>query len=463
MRGIAIGLGLLCLAAGAPTAREAPLGVEDCVRIAIGESPAVEQAEAKVQEWEARLAEVESVYYPKIAGLMWVAPNYTVEGTGIGEPLTTRWKSIEDWGTTLHVEARVIQPLWTFGRSVAAEEAATQRIGVERSRVREVQLRVAFEVRTLYYTHLYALSLLPTMDTALDVVRRATERADELYAAGTGEVTQADRQKLRYGATELKKARLRAADGADLALWALAHAMGMERTPTLVEERLPPVPSPATTDLPTLIAQARTGRPEWDRAAHGAEAARFWEQAERRAMHPVLFAAAQITMDWTPTREDPTNPYLYDPYNGIVGGIALGLSWDFDPALAGAKADGARATGAQVAALTRIADTGIPLQVRRAWQRVDQTRQLADLAAEGVEATRKWMTFAEVAYNAGTGEARDVLEGVAAYAKARHDHYEAVRDHFVARAALELAIGQIAEEATSASGGPARGSLGAAP
>ena len=439
-------LALPCLGAGGAPPREAPLGVEDCVQIAVGASPQVERAESAVRQWEARLDEVASVYYPKLGALMWVAPNYTVEGLGLDEEVTARWKSIEDWGTTIHAEARLVQPLWTFGRSAAAEEAATSRVAVERSRVREARLRVAFEVRKLYYTHLFARSLLPTLDVALDVVRRARERADALYAAGTGEVTQADRQKLRYGATELEKARVKAADGAELALWALAHVMGTDRLPTLAEQRLPPVPPEPLPDLVVLLARARAGRPEWDQAEQGAAAARWWEEAELRAMHPVFFAAAQLSMDWTPTREDAKNPYLYDPYNGITGGIALGLQWDFDPALAVAKADGARATGEEVAALGRLAETGIPLQVRRARQRVEQTRRLAELATEGVEATRSWMTFAEVAYNAGTGEARDVLEGVAAYAKARHDQYEAVREHFIARAELALAVGRSVPE-----------------
>lgn len=440
----ALVLGLLCVGA---RGREAPLDVDDCVRIAVGESAAVELADARVREWDARLDEVGSVYAPKIGALLWVAPNYTVEGTGLDRAVTTRWKSIEDWGTTLHVEARVVQPLWTFGRTAAAEEAASGRIRVERARALEARLRVAFQVRELYYARLFALTLLPTLDAALEVLHRAEQRADELYQQGTGQVTQADRQRLRAASVELQRARIEAEGGAELAWWALAHLMGLEHPPALAEDRLPPLPPDETEDLVTLVARARTGRPELDQAADGLVAARWWEQAELRAMHPVLFAAAQVRMDWTPTREDTTNPYLADPWNGITGGVALGLSWDFDPALATAKAGGARATAEQVAAQARVAETGIPLEVRRAWQQVTETRRSAELAAEGAQATRKWMTFAEVAYSAGTGEARDLLEGLAAYTKARHSHAEAVRAHLVARAALELAIGrQMAQE-----------------
>lgn len=450
LAGVALALaGAAPARAGPPTdPREAPLSVDECVLIAIGGSPEIEQAQAKVRALQARLAEVESVYYPKVDATLWVAPNYTVEGSALEPEVRTHWEHIEDWGTTVHLDGRVVQPLWTFGRSAAGEEAAGERIEAERARVREAQVKVAYQVRRLWYDRLYALSLIPAFESALDTLHEAERLAEEQYEAGTGDVTLPDRMQLRYGVTELEKALRNARDGAELATWALAHTMGLAHDARLAftEERLPPVPEGALPGLPTLWALARAKRPEWAQAHHGARAATAWRLAEARANHPVLFAAAQLEVDWTPTRTDATNPYHYDKYNGITGGVAIGLKWDFDPALAAAKAHGAGATEDEVAALTRLAETGIPLQVRKARQELEKARAIAALATEGATATRKWVTFAAAAYNAGTGEARDVLEGVGAHARAQRDRYEAIRNYHVARAALDQALGIMMEE-----------------
>ncbi len=55
--------------------------------------------------------------------------------------------------------------------------------------------------------------------------------------------------------------------------------------------------------------------------------------------------------------------------------------------------------------------------------------------------TRKWMTFSAAAYTSGTGEASDVLEGVAAYLLAKKAYYDHLLGAYQAKADLELAIG----------------------
>ena len=52
------------------------LTIDDCVREALRESGTVREAEGKVQEWKGKLLEVESVYWPKLQGLAYVAPLY---------------------------------------------------------------------------------------------------------------------------------------------------------------------------------------------------------------------------------------------------------------------------------------------------------------------------------------------------------------------------------------------------
>ena len=53
-----------------PSATEPPkYKVEDCVRVALERNAKLEEAEAKVLEIRTQLAEIESVFYPKLTGI----------------------------------------------------------------------------------------------------------------------------------------------------------------------------------------------------------------------------------------------------------------------------------------------------------------------------------------------------------------------------------------------------------
>ena len=62
------------------------------------------EARGKVTEWEGRLAEVESTYYPKLIGLTYVAPLYKLTFTG--EPFNSPAVSHLDQADLLRVAQR---------------------------------------------------------------------------------------------------------------------------------------------------------------------------------------------------------------------------------------------------------------------------------------------------------------------------------------------------------------------
>ncbi len=421
-------------------AAPAGLSADQCVDAALEGSAQVAEARAKVRGWRARLAEVEAIHYPKLAAIHWVAPMFTVTGSALDKDVE---RDYGRWGPYTHLQAQLAWPIYAFGRISEGEDAAKHRALVEEAQVRVVRNTVALEVRKLYYLHLYARSMLPSLDLGLEALDGAIEQAQEMYAEGSGDVTQADIAKLQYGHAELIRLRRVASDGAELALSALKHAMGRPESEPLVlaEERLPTdIDAPPT--LAESLRAAAEGRPEWDQLNHGERAALSLASAESLTDAPARFVAGQIEWNYAPTRDDTDNPYHYDPYNDVFGGVALGLKWDFDPAASRAKVEGAAALQDEVAALRRFAATGIPLQVRKAHQALVRHGEMASYTQKGEKAARKWMTFAGAAYRTGTGEARDVLEGLVAFLQAKNTRYETLRDYHVARAELLYATGR---------------------
>lgn len=425
--------------AEAPT----PMTLADCVDAALSQSAAVEEAEALVSEYRARLAEVESVFYPKLTALVWFAPMFTVEGSALERDVTRRWSSLSDWGPSTHLEAMLVQPIYTFGRASDGKDAARERWKVEEARLREARNTVAREVKRLYNGYLYASSMLPTLDLAQRSVTEAVARAEELFEQGEGKVNQADLSRLKVAAAEVVRYREMALEGRDLALAALKHTMGWEEDRVLIpaSSRLEPPRNPPDLDLETARDLAGRNRPEWDQVKHGLAAAQALERAERGAYKPTVFIAGTFGHSWTPTRDDTDNPYHYDVYNDLSGGVAVGLLLNLDLAQAIAKGDQASAITRQIQAKARFAATGIPLQVTKAHGEVLRHHRMIEVEKTAVTEARKWMTFAGAAYSGGIGEAKDLMEGLAAYVKTRQDYYETLRAYYDALADLEYAVG----------------------
>ena len=423
------------------TSGDTVMTIEDCVRIALESNARIFEAEGKVHEFASRLAEVQAMFYPRISGLGYLAPMYTVHGDIYHHE--TDWKSLSDWGPYAHLQATLSQPIYTFGRAEAAKLAAGERAEVERARLRETQNVIAWEVRKLYYTHLYARSLMPTLDQGRKYVSEALDKATEMYNTGAGEVAQSDLSRLRFSIAQIDRFTVMAKAGVDISLVALKHTMGMAATANLrlAQDHLEPLPDDPPGELSTYIAQAAANRPEWQQLAHGKTAAHSLSVAEIKANLPILAIAGQLNADWAPTRENATNPYWNDTYNRLVGGLALALVFDLNPWQAAAKKQTALAQYEQLDALERFASTGIPLQVQNAYVNLQQSRDIVNIASDGIQATRKWVTFAANAYDTGTGEPRDLLEGLAALIESRRMMYDALRDYYLARAELLYSTG----------------------
>jgi outer membrane protein TolC len=416
------------------------LTLADCLARALSGSGQLAEARGKVGEWEAKVSEAHAVYYPKLSGLAFGAPTFGVRGNQL---TANADRDFGNWGPYLRFEGLLAQPLSTFGRAEAAERAAHERLEVERGSFELVRQRVALDVRRYWLLHLYARSLQPTLDSVKKTLDGARQKAQELYDSNSGKVTNVDLMKLEYAATELEKYRVQAETGAALALAALQHTMGLPADPplALADAALPPVDEEEPPPLEALVKLALERRPEAAQLRHGKQAAESLARMESKADLPVMALVGQLAASWSPNRDDAKNPYAYDPYNELSGGVALAFQFDVDLARSHARSEGAKSLGAQVDGLARYAATGIPVEVRKARDEALQARRLATLSQQGSSAARKWMVFAGSAYAAGTGETKDLLEGLAAYAQARKGYFDAVLAYHVARAQLDVATG----------------------
>lgn len=417
------------------------LDVEGCVAIALDRNATIERANNQVDVFRARLREVESIFYPKLQGLAFIAPMYSV--TGDANSFRVDFERIQDWGPYANFEATLTQAIYTFGRAEAGQRAAEERIRVEQARVREARNIVSQEVRRLYYSYFFTESVRPALTQAQEVLGSAIARAQEAYESSSGEVSFSDLSRLKFAEVEVAKLEVFLENASRVLLAALKHTMGLpnEVELTFKDERLPRLGDDLPDELDSLIEQALNNRPEWKQLASGQRAFDYLEDAELRSNFPVLGIAGQIEASWTPTRDNNTNPYLRDPYNEFSGGLALAMLFDLDPERSLARAEAARAERRSLEALERFASTGIPLQVRQARADILRFRSISQLSQDEIKITRKWLTFAASGYETGASTARDLLEGLAAYIESKRSYYDGLRSYHIAEAELRFALG----------------------
>jgi outer membrane protein, multidrug efflux system len=201
------------------------------------------------------------------------------------------------------------------------------------------------------------------------------------------------------------------------------------------------VPPQALEPLQAYITRAADHRPEVAQLFHGQRAALAFELSERLSSNPTAFIAAQLDANWTPMWPSQDNPWAFNRFNNTTPGLAVGLQFDIDIAKTLARSYGAKGLIEQVEGLKKFASTGIPMEVRKAYDDAVQAEELAKISDDQSNAGKKWLVFAGAGFAAGTGEAKDVLEGLVAYMTARKGYFDALKAVHEARATLLYATG----------------------
>jgi outer membrane protein TolC len=421
--------------------------MDDCVREAIGENKGqVLEASGKVREWEGRLKEVESTFFPKILGLTYLAPMYGVKNAHSPSPQTIpdQWQyDMNSWGPYFKLQAILAQPITTFGRYDAGKAAAEERLEVERARLTQTKNFIALQARTYYLLHVYARSFKPALDLAGRLINEAQEKAQDQFNEGTGSVTQVDLSKLKFGVVQLQQANVQAEMGAGLALAALKHIMGLPQDADIeiADKSLPLLPSDPLEPLDAWVQRAADQRPECAQLWHGQRAAAAFELSEKLSSNPTGFIALQADVNWTPMWPKQDNPFAADRFNTTTPGAAIGLQFSVDAAQTYARAYGAHGLVEQLEGLKKFASTGIPMEVRKAYDDTVQARELTKLNDDEASAGKKWLVFAGAGYEAGTSEAKDVLEGLVAYMSAKRAYFDSLNTFHTAKATLLYASG----------------------
>lgn len=411
--------------------------LRQCADYASANSPEIKELALGAENYRASEGEARAARQPKISLLTYAAPAYKVSGGALDYD-----NDYSVWGPYYHAKLEAQMPLYTWGKIDSYIGAAQRGARVAEGEAAQKRGEVLYDVKKYYNSLLLARRLSRTVEDVIKVLDEAIEKADKLYQEGTGEVKKSDLEMLKVYMAEVEKNQHEAEKSIVMARLALMQKMGMEEDPDFdITDTQLRKEAGELAPVETYIVRAFDTRPEWSMLQNGIKARELLVDAEKADHYPLIFLAGEAAYDNSSVRKDQKNPWLYDPYNGFTGGVAVGAKFDLTPAVWKARMSSKLADVNKLREKEKFARKGIALQVKNAWQNAKEAKDNIDSAKRGLDAAQRWVMAAGLVYGIGTGEARDALEGLAAKAKSEKDYYQAIFDYNMARADLAKSCG----------------------
>ncbi len=417
---------LLLVAASSAHAEPRPITLDQAVALAVAHSPELAQTRAAAAGAAARVDSARARRLPSLrvdAHAELYPEPYQIDFGGA--PFTLHDQ------TTSMTQVRVAQPLTGLiglSRQVTAarHDAQAARADVTRAQLDSAHATAEAFVRVL------------AADAAADVAHQSVaqltadrERARLLRAADS--LTDVDVLRLEAAVAAATQAAVRADAARAVARAQLAIGLGLPGDAELAPvDDLPATPPPVPRPLAELLAQA-AARPERALARELEAAAAARVGAARDQYLPDLRAIAAYT--------HTTGIEPFQPTNEEFVGLQLGwTAWDWGATAAGVReAEQARR---KIAAGVAQLDDRIALEVRRRWLEAQAGHDSLAAAATQLAATEEAYRLQQVRFAAAAATTTDVLDAEAEVARARLQAALARDDYFLARLALERAIGE---------------------
>ena len=351
-----------------------------------------------------------------------------------GYSVDPRNQLTRQFGPALSGAVRGAIPLWTFGKLTAARDAAEAGVEAARGDRQKIRNKVIYDVRRAYYGLQFALDVKQMISEGLPKLEQAQQKLREQLDAGDDDdFDPVDAYRLDSAVLEVQARQSEATRLENSARNALTLLTGREQF-RIADCPIEPV-SIVLKDVQDYVADAGGSRPEVSmlRAANVAKKA---ELAEKRARYlPDIALGLEAQGNYIPGR---TAFEHYIPYYLAAG---LVMRWDLD--IWGHYERSSRVEHEQAAlrAQTKLAKQGVRLDVETQYEAVADAHRRLESWAEGHKVARRWFITAAQGYQVGTTTAKELVDGVSAYFKARFANLQAILDLNTAVSALEQAVG----------------------
>ncbi|MFQ5890541.1 MAG: TolC family protein [Gemmatimonadota bacterium] len=341
------------------------------------------------------------------------------------------------------IDLELTQPLWTFGKIGGLIDAAGFRVDAAEASVAKERNDVRLKVRKAYWGLVLGYELLQVVEDVLDEAREARTKLEERFDEGSEQVTQNDLFKFDIFTYEINKRHREALDKVELAKAALRAAVGLDDETDLDVETHVLEPLDVTLDsLKTYTDMALSNRPEISRLEAGIGALSSLVEVEKSDFLPQLFVGAQVKYNRAPSRFDPRNPFWSNRTNFFRPGLVVGFNWNLNFVQTRDEVRVAQLELARMSGRQRPLQSGIRLNVKKAYLETRQARANMEESRTALQASENWLRAELQTFDLGIGEVKDVIDAFRANSSMRAEHLRNIFEYNTSLVELSKAVGR---------------------
>jgi len=427
--------------ASAPAPRNPlELRLGEAISRALEENPDLHIIGTRIAAAEASLAEVRSAFRPTFGvGLDFLradAPSMYLfktidagryrQNTDFNDP-----GAFSNWEAGLDVRYN----LYNGGRDALQKQIAEE--GVELARLQQAVARNALVAGVIdaWYTVLAVEEQILTARASVATTHSQVEEARVRFEEGSR--LRSDLLSLEVREAEAEERVIRAENGRELALTALAQLLGMDASEVLTLDESAPL---RLDELPPTFEAALDlavdARPELESARRSVEVA---ERQLRQARSAYLPRADLFARGWY---DSPAADFHDARENWALG---VSLAWSLcEGGRRNAGIDGSRARLDEVKRADRKAMLAVQMDVKSAWVRLEDARQRLEVATSAVANAEETLQLVQARYESGAANVTRYLEAELMNTEAKMRRTNAAFDLERARADLMRATGGFA-------------------
>lgn len=453
----------MILSLSATTHAKEGYSVDELVRKAQSNNPAVGIASSKLRNYQALLDRAYLAWLPTLRFEAFVAPlperrqlqecvDLRIDdGTGLSQVFPCPGQDLQaderitidtDIGLLATASAKVTLPIYTFGKVKHAQRAARNGVMVGEIGIDYAREEIAFLVRQAYFGAQIAHQALKIIEDALSRFRKARKDIEKDLRDETGRFTSNDLRKMLVEEAEIRAKHLETISLNEAAQEALRLAANLAPgadvnldTYVLKQVRIQERSDEEFLEL------AYNARPDLQMASSAISARQAQVDMARADYYPDVALVGAIEYAKGTTAEEPNDPFASDPYNYLNWGVVIGATWKLDFALLNSELKRAR---------SRLLQQEKEEGLLRQRVRLDMMTKVADLRRrhgeitirkEARSAAKSWLVSNTLNFGLGLTNTDQLLKSLTAYTRAKLNYLVSIYEFNLAVTKLSKEVG----------------------
>lgn len=417
------------------------LDLKGCIERAVKFHPELGEYKQDIEIYKAKLLQAQSASFPQIELMALGGPSPKAEKDAISPEIKTDVKSTTINGVFGMITMQVLQPIYTFGKISGYRTAAEGGIKVSEAELEKKRSEIILKTKELYWSLSMIRDLRNLANEIKDELEKAIKRTEEDLKKDIPSADELTLYKLKTYLGEVKRNLNEIDKNESIIIEVLKFMTGVPQNTKLEIITEPLKYEEVVFNPDELISKAFQLRPEMIQIREGLKARQALIDVEKSNLYPQLFFLVKGSLAGATNRDRIHNPYIYDPLNDSMLAAVLGMKLNIDFGITKGKIREAEIEYQKVLEKKKLAESGIPVQIMKAYYELLEATKSARDMDEAYKNAKKWLVTADANIDMGVGETKDLADAVLAYATTRVNYLKALYNQKMAIANLLQASG----------------------